>query len=146
MRDLLRYHASQGGLVLISSHVLSEVAMAVDEVVVIDDGKLVRIARLDELTRGAEVRSRFKSPAADRLTELLRRQGATVEVVDEALVANVGPEVIGDLAAEHGLALHELIQETTTLEEAFLALTGDAPGAPGGMEPATGTEDEVPEL
>ena len=95
MRELLRYHASKGGLVLISSHVLAEVAAVVDDVVVLDHGKLVRTARLDELTKGAEVRSRFRSPAADRLAELLRRQGIKVEASEGALLANAAPDVIG---------------------------------------------------
>lgn len=130
MRDLLRYHASKGGLVLISSHVLTEVAVAVDEVVVIDEGRLVRIARLEELTRGDEIRSRFRSPAGDRLIELLRARGVTVEESGGVLRAGVGPEEIGDLAAANGIPLHELVQETTTLEEAFLELTGDAEQRP----------------
>ncbi|HYI46418.1 MAG TPA: ATP-binding cassette domain-containing protein [Actinomycetota bacterium] len=125
MRELLRYHASKGGLVLISSHVLSEVAVVVDDVVVVDHGKLVRIARLDELTRGAEVRSRFKSPAADKLADLLREQGIKVEASEGALLANAAPDVIGDLAAAKGIALHELVQDMHTLEEAFFELTGE---------------------
>jgi ABC-2 type transport system ATP-binding protein len=126
MRELLRYHASKGGLVLISSHVLAEVAAVVDDVVVLDQGKLVRTARLDELTQGAEVRSRFRSPAAEKLAELLRGQGIEVEASAGALVANAAPNVIGDLAAANGIALHELVQDTHTLEEAFFELTGEA--------------------
>lgn len=125
MRELLRYHASKGGLVLISSHVLSEVAVVVDEVVVVDHGKLVRTASLQELTRGAEVRSRFKSPATDKLAELLRGQGISVEVSESGSRASAAPEVVGDLAAANGIALHELVQDTQTLEEAFFELTGE---------------------
>jgi ABC-2 type transport system ATP-binding protein len=124
LRELLRYHASKGGLVLVSSHVLSEIAAAADQVVIINSGKLVRIARLEDLTRGREIMSRVRTPDADRLTTLLREAGADVELVgDGALVATISPQAVGDLAAQHGIRLHELVQETTTLEEAFFEMT-----------------------
>ena len=129
LRDFLRYHASQGGTVLVSSHVLSEVALSVDQVVIVDEGKLVKVAGVDELVQGAAPSVRVRSPEAGRLAGLLEGRGALVETLaDGALIVSLSAEEVGRLAAEHSIPVFELVQQTTSLEEAFFEATGRSPG------------------
>jgi ABC-2 type transport system ATP-binding protein len=125
LRDLLRSLAGEGRTILVSSHVLAEVAQTVDRVVIIHRGKLIQQATIAEVLAGAQGGTRVRSPDASRLRSLLAAQGATVtEVGDGILVADVPPERIGELAAANGVVLHELTVERATLEEVFLELTG----------------------
>jgi ABC-2 type transport system ATP-binding protein len=126
LRDVLRSLAGEGRAILVSSHVLSEVAQTVEDVIVIRAGRLVTQAPLREIVGGGQSGTlRVRSPAAGRLRELLEAQGATVTEVEGALrVAGVTNEAVGDLAAAQGIALHELTIERQSLEEVFLELTG----------------------
>jgi ABC-2 type transport system ATP-binding protein len=125
LRDLLRSLAAEGRTILVSSHVLAEVAQTVDRVVIIHRGKLIQQATIAEVLAGAQGGTRVRSPEASRLRSLLAAQGATVtELEDTTLVANLAPERIGELAAANGIVLHELTVERATLEEVFLELTG----------------------
>ncbi len=130
LRDFLRSMASEGRTVLVSSHVLAEVAQTVDEVVVIHRGRLRAQSTLAELTRrrgGDGVRVR--SPDAARLAELFGSVAGSVEAPEPGLlvVHGVAPEQVGDLAAEHGIRLHELVAEhaDASLEDVFLELTSE---------------------
>jgi ABC-2 type transport system ATP-binding protein len=128
LRDFLRGLASEGRTILLSSHVLAEVAQTVDDVVVIAGGRLVVHAPLDGLTdtTGARVRVRTPDPevlAAAMLTASMRvieREG------DELVVADAGQEAIGRLAFEHGVAVYGLAAEADSLEDVFLNLTTTA--------------------
>jgi ABC-2 type transport system ATP-binding protein len=125
LRDLLRSLAAEGRTILVSSHVLAEVAQTVDRVVIIHRGKLIQQASIAEVLAGAQGGTRVRSPEASRLRGLLAAQGATVtEVGDGALVADFPPERIGEVAAANNIVLHELTVERATLEEVFLELTG----------------------
>ena len=127
LRDILRALAGEGRAVLISSHVLSEVEQTVDEVVVIGAGRLVMQGSLADLVTRDQRPSLVRSPRAAELRELLAGAGASVATdgrPDTLLVAQIAPEQIGDLAAEHGIALHELTRSVETLEDRFLELTG----------------------
>jgi ABC-2 type transport system ATP-binding protein len=125
LRDLLRSLAAEGRTILVSSHVLAEVAQTVDRVVIIHRGSLIQQASIAEVLAGAQGGTRVRSPEALRLRDLLTAQGATVtEVGDGTLVVDVPPEQIGEAAAANGIALHELTIERATLEEVFLELTG----------------------
>jgi ABC-2 type transport system ATP-binding protein len=125
LRDLLRSLAAEGRTILVSSHVLAEVAQTVDRVVIIHRGKLIQQATIAEVLAGAQGGTRVRSPEASRLRSLLAAQGATVtELQDTTLVADLPPERIGELAAANGIVLHELAVERATLEEVFLELTG----------------------
>jgi ABC-2 type transport system ATP-binding protein len=126
LRDFLRSLADDGRTVLVSSHVLSEMELIADDVVVIHRGKFVAQASTKELASRATSRVRVRSPQADRLGELLGQQGAAVERLDEdrLAVSETTSETIGELAAANGIVLHELVPEAATLEEAFLELTG----------------------
>ena len=125
LRDLLRSLAGEGRTILVSSHVLAEVAQTVDRVVIIHRGKLIQQATIAEVLAGAQGGTRVRSPEASRLRSLLAAQGATVtELEDTTLVADLPPERIGELAAANNIVLHELAVERATLEEVFLELTG----------------------
>jgi ABC-2 type transport system ATP-binding protein len=127
LRDFLRGMAAEGRTVLVSSHVLAEVAQTVDDVVVIHRGRLVDQGPVARLTSGGAVRVR--TPRAADLSTALERGGIEVsERADGALiVAAADPALIGDIAFSAGVPLHELTAEGTSLEEAFLALTTDTP-------------------
>jgi ABC-2 type transport system ATP-binding protein len=124
LRDLLRRRAEAGGTVFVSSHLLAEVEHMADEVVVLSHGQLVASGALTTLQKaGTSVRS----PAADRLTEILTSAGATVHTGNESelIVRGVGIAEIGDRACAAGIALHELIPQSGSLEELFLDWTSN---------------------
>lgn len=131
LRDFLRSLAAEGRTILVSSHVLSEVSQTVDEVVVIHRGRLRAHSTLAELTaRGAgSAAVRVRSPQADRLAELI---GPAATQVQPGLlrIGERTPEQVGELAAQHGITLHELTAERAdpSLEEVFLELTRDTDG------------------
>ncbi len=129
LRATLRHHAGQGRTVLVSSHVLSEVEQTVDDVVIIDRGRLVRACPLADLA--AEAAVLVESPDAARLAEQLRAAGlAATQTGPQALtVAGGDPAAVGRIAFTAGLELHGLRREADDLEKVFLRLTG-ADGGP----------------
>lgn len=133
LRDFLRAQADSGRTVLVSSHALAEVAQTVDEVVVIDRGRLLAHTELGELTRRAGGRVRVRSPETERLREVLAGRGHRLDGSgeDHLIVLETTAEAVGAIAAEHGIAVHELSAEDPTLEDVFLELTGSPPGGPG---------------
>jgi ABC-2 type transport system ATP-binding protein len=125
LRDFLRSLAAEGRTILVSSHVLSEVAQTADRVVIIHRGRLIKQASVAEVLAGAEGATRVRTPDAPRLRELLAAAGASVTEVGEGILAvDLKPERVGELAAGNGIVLHELTVEQATLEEVFLELTG----------------------
>jgi len=126
LRRFLRAFAADGGTVLISSHVLPEVAQIVDEVVIIHRGRLVAQEPLEALTaRSAAGAVVVKSPEAARLHEALSRAGLEVVPVGDTELRVAGAaERVGEVAAAEGIVLHELRTEGASLEEVFLELTG----------------------
>ncbi|MBD0348533.1 MAG: ATP-binding cassette domain-containing protein [Thermoleophilia bacterium] len=125
LRDLLRRLADGGRTVLVSSHVLAEVEQIADEVVIIHRGRFVAQSSTAELAARATAATRVRSPQAARLQEALAGQQIGVRGTgDDALAVDAAPERVGELAAAHGVVLHELVAERATLEEAFLELTG----------------------
>ena len=131
LRDFLRSLAGEGRTILISSHVLSEVAQTVDEVVIIHRGKLIRHAAMADVETMAAGSTIVRSPTAERLGELLAdAQIEATSLADGGLSVAARPERIGEIAAEHRIVLHELSVERASLEEVFLELTGD-PGERG---------------
>jgi ABC-2 type transport system ATP-binding protein len=125
LRDFLRAFAAGGGSVLVSSHVLAEVAQTVDRVVIINRGRFVAEAALDEITARAAARVRVRSPQVEELRRRLAEAGiAATPLAEGGLgVAGAAAERVGEVAAAHGIVLHELVTEESSLEEAFLALT-----------------------
>jgi ABC-2 type transport system ATP-binding protein len=129
LRDFLRGLAAEGRTVLVSSHVLAEVSQTVDDVVVIHRGKLVDQGPVARLTAGGHVVVR--SPRAAELRAALERAGLGVTADGDDLVVDADdPARVGDIAFAAGVPLHELTTRATSLEEAFLALTSDAPVEP----------------
>jgi ABC-2 type transport system ATP-binding protein len=131
LRDFLRSLAAEGRTILVSSHVLSEVAQTVDEVVIIHRGKLIRHAAMAEVEAMAAGATTVRSPDADRLATLLRDASIEITAVgDGRLAVAAQPERVGEIAAANGVVLHELTVERASLEEVFLELTGE-PGERG---------------
>ena len=127
LRDFLRALAGEGRTIVVSSHVLAEVAQTVDRVVIIHRGRLIKQASIVEVLAGAQGGTRVRTPDATRLAEALKAQGiASVPATDGASVVEAPPERVGEIAYEAGVPLHELTTRATSLEEAFLALTTDA--------------------
>jgi ABC-2 type transport system ATP-binding protein len=130
LRDFLRSLAAEGRTILVSSHVLAEVAQTVDEVVVIHHGRLRAHSTLEELTRSGDGASavRVRSPQAARLAEALRTAGATVDASGQGhlSVSQVTAEQVGELAARERIVLHELVGvDQSSLEDVFLEMTRD---------------------
>jgi ABC-2 type transport system ATP-binding protein len=141
VRLLLRHLASEGRTVFVSSHLMSEMSLTADHVVVIGKGRLIADAPMrDFVSERSSVRVRVSSPRLDELVALVRdRQGVSIETHDgTAEITGVTAPEIGDLAASKGIAVHELTPVTVSLEEAFMDSTEDsaefrtasAPGAP----------------
>ncbi|MGH2590699.1 MAG: ATP-binding cassette domain-containing protein, partial [Actinomycetota bacterium] len=125
MRDLIRSEAGRGRAVLVSSHLLSEVAQSVDDVVVISHGTLRAGGPLEAVlgTPDGPV-TRVRSDDADRLAGLLRDQGVAVDPDGSgALLVRASPEAVGRVVAENGVVIVELGALSRSLEEAFFALT-----------------------
>jgi ABC-2 type transport system ATP-binding protein len=129
LRTLLRHLAGEGRTVLVSSHILAEVAQTVDSVVILDRGRLVTESSLADLTLGGTHLVRVRTPRASDLAELLAGQGAraTVAAVDRIEVTGATSEQIGTLAAEHAIPIFETTIEAADLEDIFLRLTANTP-------------------
>jgi ABC-2 type transport system ATP-binding protein len=127
LRDFLRDFASGGRTVLVSSHVLAEVAQTVDQVLIINQGRLVVESPLEQLTARVGGSVRVRSPHPARLAEALgREQIQTTTTNDHALLAHgTTSERVGDIAFAAGVPVHELIAEASSLEEVFLDLTSE---------------------
>jgi ABC-2 type transport system ATP-binding protein len=125
LRDLLRGLAREGRTVLVSSHVLAEVAQLADDAVIIARGRFVAQSSVAEVVGRASAHVRVRSPERDRLRDALRTEGLTVEPLDDdgLLVTDARRARVGEIAAARGIVLHELVAEAGTLEEAFLELT-----------------------
>ena len=124
LRDLLRSHAARGGTVFVSSHLLAEVEHLADDVVVINQGRLVAHGALAELQQAASL-ARSTDPI--RLAAVLELAGATTQAqgADGLVVRGMPIDEIGDRAFTDGIALHELSSHAGSLEELFLAWTGE---------------------
>jgi ABC-2 type transport system ATP-binding protein len=124
LRDFLRTFAGDGKTVFISSHVLGEMQQLVDEVVIIHHGRLIALGPVSELTARAAGGTRVRSPQAAALHDALVQAGFQGTVEGDQVVTSAPAERVGELAAANGIVLHELIADATSLEEAFLELTG----------------------
>jgi ABC-2 type transport system ATP-binding protein len=132
LRTFLRTLASEGRTILVSSHVLAELAQTADDVAVIARGRLVAHAPIAELVARTGARTRVRTPETDRLRELLEAAGLEATATAEGLLLVDGPpERVGEIAASNAVVLHELGAESSSLEEVFLELTGTEEAAPG---------------
>jgi len=129
VRNFVRQAASEGRTVLLSSHLMSEMAQTADHIIVLGRGKVLADAPLSQLVQEwTTAQVRVRSPRAAELGDLLVAAGAVVAPSAHDVIDVTGPEAwwIGDLAAERGIALHELTPTSGSLEDAYLALTGEA--------------------
>jgi ABC-2 type transport system ATP-binding protein len=167
IRNLMKQLAGEGRTVLVSSHLMNEMAVTADHLIVIGRGRLLAAASTEEvITRGSGQSVRVRTPDADRLTALITAEGGSAvpagngngngngrENGDQApvlTVTGVPAARIGELAASAQIVLHELTPQLATLEDAFLELTADsleyghASTHPAGPESAAqATEESV---
>jgi ABC-2 type transport system ATP-binding protein len=124
LRDLLRSHAARGGTVFVSSHLLSEVEHLADDVVVINQGRLVTHGSLAELQQAAAF---VRTAHPGRLGAALQHAGAVAEIhgSDGLVVRGMPIDEIGERAFTAGVAVHELSTRAGSLEELFLNWTTD---------------------
>jgi ABC-2 type transport system ATP-binding protein len=129
IRNLLRALAAEGRTILVSSHLMSEMALTADDLIVIGRGRLIAQSTVAEFIEASSHNFvRLRSPMRNHLGQLLQAEGASVSVDSEGALAVTGTtaEAIGELAAAHGVVLYELSQQHASLEEAFMELTGDS--------------------
>lgn len=132
MRELLRYLAGQGRSVLVSSHLLSEMALMADQLVVIGRGKLIASGPIEDFIKGSSKNHVIiRTPQATDLAELLGdrlSQGVEVSSPEPGVLSVIGltAQDLGDLCFDAGIRVHELSNRQATLEEAFLEATEHA--------------------
>jgi len=128
MRNLLKGLAAEGRTVFVSSHLMSEMALTADHLIVIGRGALIADMSVEDFVRRASKNVvRVRSPQATRLSELLVGGDVTAVAVEPGLLEVVGLTTaeIGETAAANQIVLHELVQQQASLEEAFMTLTSD---------------------
>jgi ABC-2 type transport system ATP-binding protein len=128
VRNLLKQLAAEGRTVFVSSHLMSEMSLTAEHLIVIGRGQLLADMPVDEFVRRASKQSvRVRSPQSDELARLLVGPDVTVESVEPGLVEIIGidSKVVGETAAEHNIVLYELTPQQASLEEAYVELTRD---------------------
>jgi ABC-2 type transport system ATP-binding protein len=143
VRLLLRRLASEGRTVFVSSHLMSEMALAADEVIIIGRGRFLAQQPVAEMTaQSAAHFVRVRSPQLEQMRSVLDGNGADTALGDDGslTVRGIDREAVGEIAARHGIVLHELADQTASLEEVFMELTGNELEYSG----STGTEGERP--
>ena len=129
IRSLMKSLAAQGRTVFVSSHLMSEMALTADHLVVIGQGRLLADTSMaDFIARNSRVYVRIRTPQREGLLDVLHEAGITaVETGGGVLEVDGGKsERIGELAAQHGVVLHELSTQQASLEEAFMQLTAES--------------------
>ena len=129
VRNLLKKLAGEGRTVFVSSHLMSEMALTAEHLIVIGRGQLIADTGVEEFVRGASKRSvRVRSPQVGVLTELITGVEVEIEAVEPSVieVRGMNSEQIGAVATENGIVLYELTPQQASLEEAFMELTGNA--------------------
>jgi ABC-2 type transport system ATP-binding protein len=129
IRTLLKSLAAQGRTVFLSSHLMNEMAVTAEHVIVVGRGRLIADVSVADFVRSASSNSvRVRSPEVTQLVELLAGPGVTVTPREDGTIRVTGttPAAIGETAREHGLAIYELTAENASLEEAFMEMTADA--------------------
>ncbi|HUZ80987.1 MAG TPA: ATP-binding cassette domain-containing protein [Gaiellaceae bacterium] len=128
IRDLMKSLAAEGRTVFLSSHLMSEMALTADHLIVIGRGRLIADVAVDEfIRRHSRHVVRVRSPQAAELADLVAGPFVSVGAIDPGVIEIEGltAEQIGNEAAANGFVLHELTPQTASLEEAFMNLTRD---------------------
>ena len=133
IRDFLRHYADQGRTVLVSSHLLSEMSLMAQDLIVIGKGRLIQQSSVgDFVSKHASTWVRVRSPQLPQLLEAVNRAGATVKLIGDAAapegaeIKGLTIEAVGEAAHDQGIVLHELSGQTESLEDAFLSATADS--------------------
>jgi ABC-2 type transport system ATP-binding protein len=128
VRNILKGLAAEGKTVFVSSHLMSEMALTADHLIVIGRGKLIADTSVDDFVAHASQKVVLvRSPDLTRLREELAADGVSFESAERGAleVHGLTAEQVGDAAAAAGIALHELTPQQASLEEAFMELTRD---------------------
>jgi ABC-2 type transport system ATP-binding protein len=129
IRNVLKSLAEEGRTVFVSSHLMSEMALTADQLIVIGRGRLIADTSVDEFVRRASGKLvHVRSPRAGELSVILAAPGVTIRQADEnglLEVNGLSATEIGDAASEHAIPVHELTPLQASLEEAFMTLTRD---------------------
>jgi ABC-2 type transport system ATP-binding protein len=140
IRQFFKALAAQGRTVLVSSHLMSEMALTADHLIVIGRGKLLADMPTSQLiASNARHDVLVRSPRGIELASLLTARGATVTPQPDGafVVTGLDAAAIGDLAAAHGIAVHALVPRQASLEDAYLDLTGESVDYHGTMPEGT---------
>ncbi|MGH9296625.1 MAG: ABC transporter ATP-binding protein [Acidimicrobiales bacterium] len=144
VRNLLKGLAREGRTVFVSSHLMSEMALTADEIVIIGKGRLISQVPIEDLlAKSSQWFVRVRSPELSKLRAVLEAKGATTVVEDDGSLSVRGADevTIGELAAAIPVVIHELAPQSASLEEAFMELTEDSIEYHGG--PATSSVASV---
>jgi ABC-2 type transport system ATP-binding protein len=127
LRDLIHGLAAEGAAVLLSSHLLAEVAQTVNSVVILDHGRLVTQAPLADLMADAKKVIRVRTQRSEELRDALAADGADAQLVapDRVEITGSTPERVAALAADLSIPLIESVTEAASLEDTFLKLIAD---------------------
>ncbi|MGO8864031.1 MAG: ABC transporter ATP-binding protein [Acidimicrobiales bacterium] len=132
LRDFLKLYASEGAaaqgggrIVIVSSHLLSEAQLIVDDVIVLTAGRLAAQGRLQDLLAGSKRAVNVRTPDAERLIQALHAAKLPAVVRDGYVVCEgATPEAVGPIMVENRIEVHEMVSSTESLETLFFALTG----------------------
>ena len=136
IRGFFRELAADGRTVLVSSHLMSEMAQTADHLVIIGRGRLIADLPTEKLIESSARHDVLvRSPRAAELAELIAQRGGTVTSQDDGalVVTGLDAAAIGDLAAGHGIAVHALVPRQASLEDVYLDLTRDSTDYRGGL-------------
>ena len=139
VRNLLKGLAAEGRTVFVSSHLMSEMALTADHLVVIGRGRLISAGSMDDfIGKSSGQFIRVRSPRAGDLKELIAQHGGqAMQEPDGALaVTGLSASAIGELSGRSGIFLHELSPRAASLEDAFMELTRDSVEYHGSVGPA----------
>jgi len=129
VRELLKSLAAEGRAVFVSSHLMSEMSLMAEHLVIVGRGRLIADTSMTEfINNNVHSNVRVRTPQATELADELARQGAEVNPGENGYleVNGLGTDSIGDIAAEHRLTIHELFGHSVSLEQAFMDLTRDS--------------------
>ncbi|GIH14058.1 ABC transporter ATP-binding protein [Rugosimonospora africana] len=128
IRNFMQSLASRGRTVFVSSHLMSEMALTAQHLIVIGRGKLLADMSTQEfINQNSSARVRVRTPHAEALLDALAAQGTTTRKVDAFIeIDGLTTDAVGDLAAKHNVTIHELFAQRSSLEEAFMEMTRDS--------------------
>src|SRR5487761_2191037 len=128
IREFFRSLASEGRTVFVSSHLMSEMAVSADQIIVIGRGKFITQGSVDDLTKTAQGSVLVRTSDPTLLQQVLLSHGAQVQATNESMltVSGLSSDEVGKIAFASGLTLYELTPQRASLEEVFMDLTADS--------------------